>query len=57
MIPRSNAAADEGTDAPDGETEELDFDNMMNAIPKGGSQRKKIKKRDWKSSIAVYNDL
>ena len=61
MIPRSSAAAEEGTDSPDGggpeQKRELDFENMMNAIPKGGIQRQKIKSKDWKSSVAVYNNL
>ena len=61
MIPRSNTAEQgtmetDGTDGTDGAWP-LDFNNMMKAIPKGGVQRHKIKTRDWKSSVAVYNDL
>ena len=60
MISRS-AAATEETDAPpeDGAKEEkpLNLDDMSKAFPKGGSQRQKIKARDWKASVAVYNDL
>ena len=57
MIPR---AVTEETDAPAEVKEEeiaLNFDDMSKAFPKGGSQRQKIKKRDWKASVAVYNDL
>ena len=59
MISRSSTAAEEGTDAPDGgeEEEALNFEDMSKALPKGGSQRQKIKARDWKSSVAAYNDL
>lgn len=57
MIPRSSTQEIEGTDGPE-DPLPLDLDNMLKAIPKGGSQRQKIKKnRDWKSSVAVYNDL
>lgn len=53
MIPRSGV---EETDRPE-EPLPLDLHDMLKAIPKGGSQRQKIKNRDWKSSVAVYNDL
>ena len=62
MIPRSTSEEmtdgdTEGTDGPSQDEKRLDFDNMAKAIPKGASQRQKIKTRDWKSSVAVYNDL
>ncbi|CAI8050660.1 Na(+)/H(+) exchange regulatory cofactor NHE-RF1 [Geodia barretti] len=58
MIPRS--AATEETDAPPEESAKekaLNFDDMTKAFPKGAIQRQKIKSRDWKASVAVYNDL
>ena len=60
MIARSSTVAADGTDATDGAEEErkkLDLDDMSKAFPKGGIQRQKIKARDWKSSVAMYNDL
>ena len=58
MIPRSNLAETEGTDDPDfAKPLPLELDDMMKAIPRGASQRQKIKNRDWKSSVAVYNNL
>ena len=58
MISRS--AATEETDAPPEESAKekaLNFDDMTKAFPKGAIQRQKIKSRDWKASVAVYNDL
>ena len=58
MIPRSNTAGTDATDGPDlTKPLPLELDSMMKAIPKGGSQRQKIKSRDWKSSVDVYNNL
>ena len=58
MIPRVSAGT-EGTDSTDGpaDNKPLNFDDMTKAIPKGASQRQQIKTRDWKSSVAAYNDL
>lgn len=55
MIPRSGVEEMDGPSP--GEPLPLDLHDMLKAIPKGGSQRQKIKARDWKSSVAVYNDL
>ena len=57
MIPRSGTTGRDETDGPKKEEKTLDLDDMSKAFPKGGSQRQNIKKRDWKSSVAVYNDL
>lgn len=60
MISRSKKTTGEDeTDAPEEhhQKKELNFNDMSKAFPKGGKERQKIKTRDWKSSVAAYNDL
>ena len=35
----------------------LELNTMLKSLPRGGTKRKEVKRRNWKASVQAYNDL